>query len=395
MSAATSPGTGLAYGLQRVCAAWGFARSSFYAMKSRQQATAERPPAKRRGPKPSISDEALLVAIEADLEASPWEGEGHRKVWARLRVCRGIRVSRKRVLRVMRENNLLSPHRCRRRGGNPHVGEIITHAPNLMWGTDGVRVFTVDDGWGWVFTAIEHWNAECVGWHVCKRGDRFAALQPISMGLARLYASTSAGAARGLALRDGSRLPVSVGPLHQPDQVLGHPAVLRLRRTAPDQRRRREVQSHAQGTDHPWPHLPQHRGAAERRPRVRRTVQCPVDRAEERLPEPRSSSSGVAHRDVTQARRMRQTCVQGAGCDTGDQGSRAGNDNELLTHPYGISVNEVCGRVDGCWSLFGTDLTGPDALVRLLKSLRPDLYGKVRIDIETLGLDGDRNLGTN
>ena len=63
----------------------------------------------------------------------------------------------------MRENNLLSPHRCRRRGGNPHDGEIITHAPNLMWGTDGVRVFTVDDGWGWIFTAVEHWNAECVG----------------------------------------------------------------------------------------------------------------------------------------------------------------------------------------------------------------------------------------
>ena len=126
---------------------------------------------------------------------------GYRKVWARLRVCRDIRVARKRVLRLMRENNLLSPHRCRRRGGNPHDGEIITHAPNLMWGTDGVRVFTVDDGWGWIFTAVEHWNAECVGWHVCKRGDRFAALQPISMGLAGLYGSTAAGAARGLALR--------------------------------------------------------------------------------------------------------------------------------------------------------------------------------------------------
>ena len=46
---------------------------------------AEQPPAKRRGPKPAISDQALLVAIEADLEASPWEGEGYRKVWARLR----------------------------------------------------------------------------------------------------------------------------------------------------------------------------------------------------------------------------------------------------------------------------------------------------------------------
>ena len=235
MSAATSPGTGLAYGLRRVCAAWGMARSSFYAMTSGQHA--EQPPAKRRGPKPAISDQALLVAIEADLEASPWEGEGYRKVWARLRVCRDIRVARKRVLRLMRENNLLSPHRRRRRGGNPHDGEIITHAPNLMWGTDGVRVFTVDDGWGWIFTAVEHWNAECAGWHVCKRGDRFAALQPISMGLAGLYGSCA----------DGSRLPVSVGPLHQPDQVLGHPAVLRLRRRAPDQRRRRAVQSHAEG----------------------------------------------------------------------------------------------------------------------------------------------------
>ena len=170
MSAATSPGTGLAYGLRRVCAAWGMARSSFYAMTSGQHA--EQPPAKRRGPKPAISDQALLVAIEADLEASPWEGEGYRKVWARLRVCRDIRVARKRVLRLMRENNLLSPQRCRRRGGNPHDGEIITHAPNLMWGTDGVRVFTVDDGWGWIFTAVEHWNAECAGWHVCKRSDR-------------------------------------------------------------------------------------------------------------------------------------------------------------------------------------------------------------------------------
>ena len=58
------------------------ARTSFYALTSGQHA--EQPPAKRRGPKPAISDQALLVAIEADLEASPWEGEGYRKVWARI-----------------------------------------------------------------------------------------------------------------------------------------------------------------------------------------------------------------------------------------------------------------------------------------------------------------------
>ena len=101
----------------------------------------------------------------------------------------------------MRENNLLSPHRCRRRGGNPHDGEIITHAPNLMWGTDGVRVFTVDDGWG-----LDLHRRRALERRVC----RLACLQarrPLRrpaadlMGLAGLYGSTAAGAARGLALR--------------------------------------------------------------------------------------------------------------------------------------------------------------------------------------------------
>ena len=39
-----------------------------------------------------------------------------------------------------------------------------------MWGTDGVRVLTDDDGWVWAFAAVDHWNTEWVGWHVCKEG---------------------------------------------------------------------------------------------------------------------------------------------------------------------------------------------------------------------------------
>ena len=81
-----------------------------------------------------------------------------------------------------------------------------------MWGTDGVRVFTVDDGWGWIFTAVEHWNAECVGWHVCKRGDRFAALQPISMGQTGLVDRGRRGL--GGWPCGWTRLPVS-SPLHR------------------------------------------------------------------------------------------------------------------------------------------------------------------------------------
>ncbi|MDP6579694.1 MAG: integrase core domain-containing protein, partial [Vicinamibacterales bacterium] len=106
-----------------------------------------------------------------------------------------------RVLRVMRTHGLLSPHRGRQGAPTVHDGTIITAAPHVMWGTDGVRVFTVDDGWVWTFAAVDHWNAECVGWHVCKVGSRFAALEPIAQGLRRLYGSVDADVARGLALR--------------------------------------------------------------------------------------------------------------------------------------------------------------------------------------------------
>lgn len=198
MSQTTSSETGKSYGVERVCHIWEQARSSFY-HRTRQGIAVSSP--KRRGPPPSISDEALLELIRADLATTPFTGEGHRKVWARLRVRDGVRVARKRVLRLMRENHLLSPYRSRSKPPKEHDGKIITLAPNLMWGTDGTRVFTLEAGWVWIFTAVDHWNAECVGWHVCKTGDRYAALQPISMALSRLYGNVGKGIARGLSLR--------------------------------------------------------------------------------------------------------------------------------------------------------------------------------------------------
>jgi len=143
----------------------------------------------------------LLSAIRADLKRSPWIGEGHRKVWARLRVLDNIRVARKRVLRLMRENSLLSPHRHMPRQGEAHDGHIITNAPNLMWGTDATQIPTVVDGKVWLFALVDHWNAEGMGWHVAKVGDRYAAAQAVGMAIKAEFGAVVAGIARGLALR--------------------------------------------------------------------------------------------------------------------------------------------------------------------------------------------------
>jgi transposase InsO family protein len=201
MSRETSEGIGKPYGLERVCRILEFPRSTIYAQQARESAKVLALRPQRRGPKPKMADADLLAAIRADLDASPFTGEGHRKVWARLRIQRDIRVSRARVLRLMRENALLSPHRRPQGTPNLHDGSITTDRPNDMWGTDGMRIETVDEGWVWVFSAVDHFDACCVGIHAVKTGSRFAALQPIAQGLRTEFGATGAEAGRGLTLR--------------------------------------------------------------------------------------------------------------------------------------------------------------------------------------------------
>ena len=152
------------------------------------------------------------MAIRNDLARSPFRGEGHRKVHARLRIVDGVRVSRTRVLRLMRAQGLLSPHRARPGQPKRHDGAIVTLVPDVMWGTDGVRVFTVEDGSVWTFAAVDHWNGECVGRHVCKVRNRFAALEPVAQGLRRRFDSVATYVARGLAPREAGLSHPHRGP---------------------------------------------------------------------------------------------------------------------------------------------------------------------------------------
>ncbi len=90
MSQTTSPGTGKPYGLARVCRVLAFPRSTIYAQQARENAKVAPLHPARRGPKPKMAEADLLAAIRADLQASPFVGYGHRKVWARLRILHDI-----------------------------------------------------------------------------------------------------------------------------------------------------------------------------------------------------------------------------------------------------------------------------------------------------------------
>jgi len=197
MSRASSPSTERIYGVARVAREWELARSSFYHQRT---LVGQLRIFRRRGPKTAWTDAALTEKIRAVLAGSPFYGEGHRKAWARLRMAE-VRTSKTRVLRLMREAQLLAPTRAIRGAKNPHTGTIITEQPNEVWGTDNTATVTFEDGPVTVFVAVDHCTTECVGLHAAKRATRFEALEPIRQGVRDYCGGFRAEAAAGLLLR--------------------------------------------------------------------------------------------------------------------------------------------------------------------------------------------------
>jgi putative transposase len=197
VSQTVSPSTGRRYGRRRTCQALGVPRSTLYAVRARGQ----RPqPVHKRGPKTAWTDAELTAQIRDVLTRSPFVGEGYRKIWARLRIA-GIRTSKGRVLRLMREAGLLAPTRVGRpHGPKAHDGTIIPDRPDAMWGTDATAGWT-EEGPATIFIAVDHYTAECVGIHAARRGTRFEALEPLRQGIHAHFGAYQERGAAGLALR--------------------------------------------------------------------------------------------------------------------------------------------------------------------------------------------------
>jgi putative transposase len=123
-----------------------------------------------------------------------WPAEG------RLRAA-GVRTSKRRVLRLMRDNDLLAPSRVGSpRGPRSHDGTIIPETIDTMWGTDLTTTIT-GEGPAAVFVAVDHCSVECVGVHAAARATRFEALEPIRQGVREHFGSFTKNIACRLSVR--------------------------------------------------------------------------------------------------------------------------------------------------------------------------------------------------
>ena len=115
MSGAQSISTRRAYGVPRVCRVWHCARSSVYA---RRQVTPSPAPCRRRGPVGAAPDDVLVAHVRRVLEASPFHGEGYRKVvplrdWCNFGRSSWLISQALSVTYVPREHRLYLERSCR------------------------------------------------------------------------------------------------------------------------------------------------------------------------------------------------------------------------------------------------------------------------------------------
>ena len=88
---------------------------------------------------------------------------------------------------------------------------IQTERPDELWGTNASRFWTRAEGWCWFFGAIDHCASDIVGWHVAKKGDRWAALEPVRQGVRAHMGGFGRGHRPGLGLRPSSSATTTAG----------------------------------------------------------------------------------------------------------------------------------------------------------------------------------------
>ena len=89
---------------------------------------------------------------------------GYRRIWAHLRYGQGLPVNKKRILRVMRQHDLLvKPNLRLKATRTPTRSKPRPTAPNQWWGIDMTKVLVDGGGWMYLVVVLDWYTKTIVG----------------------------------------------------------------------------------------------------------------------------------------------------------------------------------------------------------------------------------------
>ena len=113
---------------------------------------------------------------------------GYRRCWATLHYGEGWPVNKKRILRVMREADLLVKTNPRLKASRtPTTRKPRATAPNQWWGIDMTKVLVESFGWVYVVVVLDWYTKKFVGYHIGLQSTAQHWLHALDMAVNRQF----------------------------------------------------------------------------------------------------------------------------------------------------------------------------------------------------------------
>ena len=110
-------------------------------------------------------NQALLTQIQEIKTDHPlW---GYRRIWSYLKYRQGIPVNKKRVYRLMKEQNLIvTPNVRLKAKRGPIRPKPHAEYPNHFWGIDMTKIKMASWGWLYLTVVLDWYTKEIIGYHM-------------------------------------------------------------------------------------------------------------------------------------------------------------------------------------------------------------------------------------
>jgi len=145
-----------------ICEVLGISRSKYYRKKGKTRSCNERSKTKK-------SDEEKIVGIMKKIkEKRPYFG--YRRMFAWLRRKEKIFINKKKVYRLMKENELLCKvkrHKVKRSSSGRTKPK--PSRKNEWWGIDMTKFLVSNLGWVYLVVVLDWWTKKIIGWNVSVR----------------------------------------------------------------------------------------------------------------------------------------------------------------------------------------------------------------------------------
>lgn len=95
---------------------------------------------------------------------------GYRRIWAYLRYREGLDINKKRIYRLMKENNLLVGKNTKLKAcRTPLKAKPRGNRPNQIWGIDMTKIMIAQLGWLYLHVVLDWYTKKIVGYNLSLR----------------------------------------------------------------------------------------------------------------------------------------------------------------------------------------------------------------------------------